>query len=239
MAEYTNVLEEHHVDGLLFLDFIMDGYDQYMQIWQNNRAMIFRMLDRILTSVPFDGVVTDHYSSSKKLITHILSQGWNDIVLVSESIPPAKRVLGSWRAWKEHSSSSALDLEKNEVAYEVRTAASKYKAVKAFIEAGRVQKGKTALLLDGADGVTGVYGAITESGLTIGKDIAVAATNNTPLNEYVYPELTVIAEPRAEIAKSLVEMLLKKIEGEQLDPIPLDKYEPQLKIGASTCNINH
>ncbi|OHB58874.1 MAG: hypothetical protein A2Y12_00465 [Planctomycetes bacterium GWF2_42_9] len=234
IAKYTSALDNHHVDGLLFLDFIMDGYDQYMQIWQSNRSMIFRMLDPLLASVPFDGVVTNHYKSGKNLIEHVISQGWTDVVLVAEAMPSKRRDTGSWRAWKEYVCCAGLDYSKNEIVYEKRIAMSRFDAVKAFVDSGRVQNGRTALLLDGGDGVTAVYGALAEAGLVVGKDVAVAAMNTVPTNEYVNPQLTVISEPRGEIARVLVETLLQKIEGEPIKSVSIDMYEPKLITGPST-----
>jgi DNA-binding LacI/PurR family transcriptional regulator len=234
MSKYLGTLDDHHVDGLLFLDYIADGHDQYMQIWQSNRAMIFRMLDSMLASVPFDGVIVDHYNAGKKLIAHILSQGWGSPILVSEKYPPT-RELGFWRAWKEYRCSAGLNPQNNEVVYQTRTAKCKYDAVKAFIDSGRVKKGETALLLDGGDGSSAVFGALSEAGLVVGKDIAVASTNIIPANEFVHPQMTVLSEPYEDIAKTMVELLLRNIENESLEISPAKSYEPQLVAGPSTC----
>ncbi len=233
-------LELHHVDGLVFLDYDQKAYDQYLHLWQTNRAMIFRIRDPMLSNIPFDHVLVDHHRGSEQLLSHILSEGWSDIVFVTEE--------GNERGMSRYISQLLVkeqvqqhlqgeDFVRKAILYKGRTAQSRYEAVRDFVQAGRVEKGKTVLLLDGGDGSTGVYTALNDAGMVIGRDIAVAAMNKLPTNECVSPALTVISEPFEQVAEAMLKHLISTIEdkNEGLSEGQIARFTPEVIVGPSTA----
>ena len=75
---------------------------------------------------------------------------------------------------------------------------------------------------------------MSDAGLIIGRDVAVAAMNSIPANEFVSPQLTTLTEPYEAIVDSLVSELLSEIQPDQDCPISQRVYEPELVIRAST-----
>jgi DNA-binding LacI/PurR family transcriptional regulator len=75
--------------------------------------------------------------------------------------------------------------------------------------------------------------AISEAGLIVGKDIAVAGFDGIQNAAFSQPPLTTIDQPVYQIAGMLVDMLAKKIKGQ---PIQQEKItlEPNLIIREST-----
>lgn len=236
-SKYLDLLEEHHVDGLVFFNYFQHQHDQYLRLWQNNDAMVFRVLDPSLQSTSFDSVLVDHYTASKKLIDHVLSQGWTEILLVNESDhADMPWEMGFPRSWAEFQLQAGVtDISQNLIVYGERKALNRYNAVKDFIASGRIKKGKTALLLDGGDGSSAVYSALAEEGLVIGKDVAVAAFNAVPKNEFVSPRMTLLSEPFEKVADDMIDLLIGNIEGKGLSPRLNVSYEPELIVGPSTC----
>jgi len=235
MPKQLGMLKDHHVDGLLFFDYTRQAYDQYLQLWQDNSSMVFRILDPLLTNLPFKGILVNHYEAGKKLIEYVLAQGWTDLCFVSEIVTEQLWEKGYGRTWAEYSRQSRDNACFNVIAYENRSAMHRYRAIEKFISSGCVKKGSTALILDGGDGSSGVYGALAKAGLVVGRDVAVASMNTLPPNEFVYPTMTMLSESYADIAEAMVDQLLQDIEG-KAEALPSGKsFEPKLMIEPSTC----
>ncbi|MHB9071598.1 MAG: LacI family DNA-binding transcriptional regulator [Sedimentisphaerales bacterium] len=238
MPKQLGMLKDHHVDGLLFFDYTRQAYDQYLQFWQDNNNMVFRLLDPLLTNLPFQGVFVNHYGAGRILIEHVLSQGWTDLCFVSEIVNDQLWEKGYGRAWAEFSRQACSNgYSYNVIEYEKRSAIHRYKAIKNLIGSGGIKKGNTALILDGGDGSSGVYGALAEAGLVIGRDVAIASMNTLPKNEFVCPAMTVLSEPYKDIAVAMVEQLLRDIEGKPEESSSVKSFEPKLIPGLSTCKL--
>jgi DNA-binding LacI/PurR family transcriptional regulator len=143
---------------------------------------------------------------------------------------------GYGRAWAEFSVQFCdKGLGGNLINYQNRNAANRYNAIKQFVQSKPVHKGRTAFVLDGGDGSSGVYSALSEAGLVVGSDVAVAAMNTVPANEFVFPQLTTLVEPYEVIADTLVSELLSEIQPELDYPVSQRVYEPELVAGVSTA----
>jgi len=236
MPKQLDMLKDHHVDGLLFFDYSRQLYDQYLQLWQDSNSMVFRMLDPLFAKLPFEGVLVDHYNAGKNLIEHVLAQGWNELYFVAETVNDQLWEKGYGRAWRE----SAGQIQRGDkvLAYGQRTATNRYQVIKEFISSGGVNKGRTAFILDGGDGSSGVYGALAEGGLVVGRDVAVASMNSLPTNEFVHPVMTMLTEPYKDVAESMVDQLLRSIEGDTQKASSAKLFEPQLIPGISTFRAN-
>jgi LacI family transcriptional regulator len=79
----------------------------------------------------------------------------------------------------------------------------------------------------------GVLHAAHEQGLDVGRNIAVSGFDGLRDSVHTEPALTTLAIPVAEIAKQLVQMLLKGVNSELLD-IQEIVIKPELRIRAST-----
>jgi DNA-binding LacI/PurR family transcriptional regulator len=238
ISKQLELLSQHHVDGLLFLDYVRQAYGQYLKLWQSNRAMVFRIPDQSMSNVPFNNVLIDHYTAGKNLIRHV-SKNWSDLYFVLENINDNSWNMvwekGFYRSWVDYVNENQLELTRNCIFYSCRTGQSRYEAIKKFISSGNIQKGETALILDGGDGASSVYAALAEAGLAVGRDVAVASMHSMPANEFVLPGMTVLSEPYELIAKELVERLLMIIEDKQKKFNLLTTYEPMLIESLSTC----
>ena len=237
VPEQLHEMEEQHVDGLLFLDYYRGTYDEYLRLWQSNHSMVFRVRDPAFFNVPFDSVLVDQRESGQRLVKHMLSEGWNDLVFVTEAMSPSTETVTDFqrhtRFWFDFGDNPE-HARYQSITHHDRSGRARYEAIKKFVADGNVVASKTGLVLDGADGVSGVYAACQEAGLVIGRDIAVAAMNRLPMNECVYPELTVTSEPFAEIAQALVDKMMASVEGNGVEDKPNKVFQLELIAGPST-----
>jgi DNA-binding LacI/PurR family transcriptional regulator len=61
----------------------------------------------------------------------------------------------------------------------------------------------------------GAFRALQAAGLSIPQDVSVVGFDNTYLCEFLHPPLTTVATPRADLAKSVLEMLYATIDGKE------------------------
>jgi DNA-binding LacI/PurR family transcriptional regulator len=78
----------------------------------------------------------------------------------------------------------------------------------------------------------GTYKAIRAAGLEIGPDVSVVGFDDVPLTEWLEPPLTSVRQPRREMGRTAVEILLAALSGE---PAPdLVVVQPTLVVRSST-----
>jgi DNA-binding LacI/PurR family transcriptional regulator len=78
----------------------------------------------------------------------------------------------------------------------------------------------------------GVYQAIRAARLSVGRDVSVVGFDDVSLTEWLDPPLTSVRQPRREMGRIAVEVLLKAVEGK---PAPeLVVVQPSLVVRAST-----
>jgi LacI family transcriptional regulator len=85
-----------------------------------------------------------------------------------------------------------------------------------FVQAQRLLESKippTAIFASNDDMAFGVMDAVKEAGLRVGSDISVVGFDDSPAAKEVYPKLTTVRQPMAEMGKVAVELLVGMIEG--------------------------
>ena len=79
----------------------------------------------------------------------------------------------------------------------------------------------------------GVLQAAKERGIYVGTELAIAGYDGIKETEFTNPPLTTIYQPTYEIARQLAQMLMRIIEGGELEESQV-VIKPQLIIRAST-----
>ena len=79
----------------------------------------------------------------------------------------------------------------------------------------------------------GAINAAMAHGLTVGQEIAIAGYDNIPMSEFLYPPLTTVAQPIQEAGQQVIELLLKQINGEEIEEKGM-MLEPKLIIRESS-----
>ena len=79
----------------------------------------------------------------------------------------------------------------------------------------------------------GAMSAVQDRGLVVGKDVAITGFDNIPMAEFSHPPLTTMHQPLYQIGGMVCEMLIRLIQGEELD----EKHvllKPELKVRQSS-----
>ncbi|MBY7142108.1 LacI family DNA-binding transcriptional regulator [Virgibacillus sp. NKC19-3] len=72
-----------------------------------------------------------------------------------------------------------------------------------------------SFFVSGDERAIAVYRAIQERDIKIGKEVGVLGIDNLGMSEYLYPDLTTLAQPKQDIAKSTIDLLVEQINKHQ------------------------
>lgn len=72
---------------------------------------------------------------------------------------------------------------------------------------------RKGIFISGDERALGVYRAVMEHGLEIGKDIGVIGIDNLRMGEFLFPPLTTIGQPKQEISELALNILVEQIDG--------------------------
>jgi DNA-binding LacI/PurR family transcriptional regulator len=174
-----------------------------------------------------------------ELVKKIIERGWDRLRLIVErsSERPNPYVdergllpyeaQGIERAVSE--TGVAFSFDEHVIYSDHRWAISRYEAVGRFLSAGRLGAG-TCLLHCGADGSSGTYAALTNAGLEIGTDVAVASTNPMPMWEYVLPLITSCLEFYETNSRWLVDNVIGLVESKSRRQTPIRSHTAPFKL---------
>lgn len=99
------------------------------------------------------------------------------------------------------------------------------------------QKPPSAVFCSSDTIAVGAYQAIQQQGLRIPQDISVIGYDDIELSQYLFPPLSTISQPKAELGKLAVELLLQRIKKPN-EPYQILTLSPTLKLRKSIKNIN-
>lgn len=73
-------------------------------------------------------------------------------------------------------------------------------------------RGVQTIFVSGDERALGVYRALAENGVKIGEDIGILGIDNLKMGQYLFPALSTIDQPKAEIAETALQLLIDQIE---------------------------
>ena len=176
-----------------------------------------------------EGVATvrmDDRLAAKDIVKHLISLGHTRIALISGP-ESGNAAAGRRHGYVDALSEAGLEIDHHAIItgdYSLRSG----------LEAARFllarPKPPTAIFAANDDMAVGAMTAIMAAGLSIPKDISVAGFDDTRLASAVWPALTTIRQPVAEMAKRAAERLMASDDGDASD----DVFQFELVVRQST-----
>jgi len=173
-----------------------------------------------------DYVSTDRYKGSYLLTEHLIKLGRKDIGFLGYRTDEEKRFAGYRDCLHAH----RILLTREWVVPGRGLYLNGYEAAEKLLSLRRLPQAVMALNDTMA---IGAMRAIREHGLRIPQDMAVVGFDNVEEGEYSCPPLTTVSQPRSEIARRLVDILLMRIENKNGVPAQRIDLEPELVIRES------
>jgi LacI family transcriptional regulator len=220
------LLQSRQVDGLLVVVALQRGDHSHLKRAMSAGVPIV-CLDRIPKGVSVDSVTVDNVRAAENCTQHLIDIGHRRIAYIggrSGMYIAGERLRGYRKAMEkaglpliEREGDFRLDSGR-QIGHELLFGPDKPTAV--FI-------GNLLMTL-------GVLKAISESGLRIPEDVAIATFDYYPWIDGFHPRLTAVIQPGYDIGYRAARLLIDRLEGKRTEPPVKLQLETKLRIAEST-----
>lgn len=225
-ALYERWVQGRKVDGIILnRTRLQDWRVQYL----TERKTPFVSLERSQLPVEFIGVETETNQGMIELIAHLANQGHSRIAYIGAS-PDLKIEYDRHQGYQFGLREAQITPDITLTIHANLTPEGGYQAAKQLLA---LANAPTAIVCVNDLTAIGAMHAAHESGLKVGRDIAIAGFDGIADSAHTQPPLTTLDQPVYEIAGRLVMMLLTLINGESLSERQV-KIQPKLLIRPST-----
>lgn len=210
--EIFAVLRSRRIDGILLVSAPGKGSPKHLQQTLEDKVPVV-CLARIPEGFPVDSVSIRNRENARECVQHLISVGHTRIAAIGgpNSVAPARdRREGYLDALKE----AGLPVDPALIAEGDFRSESGYRLGKQLLQ---LPDPPTALFVANGMMTVGLLKALDELGLRSPGDVALAAFGDRGVAEYLYPNVTVAAQPSYEIGYRGAELAIQRIHGE-LDP---------------------
>ncbi len=208
---YTEVLENKQVDGIIFVG-AGENRESISEIVRDGLPLV--VVDRDMGSLDLDTVTTDNHQGGMLATQHLLALGHRVIACISgpsNITPSAERVTGYQDALKQ----AGIALQPALEARGDFHAPSGYSAALVLLA---LSPRPTAIFVCNDMMAIGALRAAAQLGLRIPEDVAVVGFDDIELALYTTPPLSTIAQPKQEIGKLAVQLILERMGSVLLQP---------------------
>lgn len=215
-SAYVDVLLAKQVDGILLASTgLIPGQDDDRMIATIRHAGVpCVVLDRDLGDQPIDHILVDNHEGGFLAGTYILDRGHRKVACVvgpNDLTPSAGRIAGFRRALDE----AGVDLPASAVVRGNGRQDGGARAVEDLLARG---VDVTAIFAFNDEMAIGIIGALQRHGRRVPDDISVIGFDDIPYAAAIFPAVTTIAQPIAEMGKLGLTMLLERIRQPGLAP---------------------
>jgi LacI family transcriptional regulator len=208
-ASYVDALLSKRVDGLILASSGLipadDGHDAVERILAAGAPCV--VVDRDLGEMPVDQVLVDNDRGGYLAGQHLLALGHRRIACLvgpSDLTPSAGRFVGFMRALEE----AGVRIAPQCLVRGDGRPAGGAAAVRQLMAQGF---DVTAVFAFNDLMATGAMGELQRAGLRVPRDMSVVGFDDIPLASAIYPALTTVAQPIAEMGKVGVRLLLDRM----------------------------
>ncbi|WP_078434995.1 LacI family DNA-binding transcriptional regulator [Metabacillus halosaccharovorans] len=206
--EYINLLLQKQADGMVLLTARQD---------KTQLEEIAEHFPMVLACEYMDGlnvptVSIDNISSARKATEHLIQQGHTKIAHITGPINvilSRDRLRGFQQAMMSHD----LEIDSAYIQEGDFTFESGYHQMLKLLA---LETPPSAVFVFNDEMAMGVIKAVKDSHLSIPENVAVVGFDNIKMSSVIEPNLTTINQPKYEIGKKAMELLLKLINGESL-----------------------
>jgi LacI family transcriptional regulator len=222
----TEILQEHHVDGIVVSGPLV--HDKVLAHLHNQGAHIVLLGQIPNSDIPFIDI--DNVRGAMQATRHLITLGHQRIGLITnastEYTASADRLIGYRRALEAHD----IPFEKHLVRYGNFTPQSGAQAMDELLS---IDPRPTAVFVASDTVALGALQSIRAHGLRVPQDIAIVGFDDIPLAEFMEPPLTTIHLPADGLGWGAADMLIKLINNTYPDRTPKVLLETEVVIRRS------
>lgn len=218
---YVDVLGKKQVDGIIFVG-TGDQADSLLLLFDQEIPLV--LVDRDLPEVEVDAVLTDNLLGGQQATSHLIDLGHRRIGCItgpSHLTPSAQRVTGYRHALED----AGLPVDEGLIKRGDFHPESGHTAALSLIA---LANAPTAIFVCNDLMAIGVLFAAAEVGRRVPEDLSVVGFDDIELASYTIPSLTTISQPKSQIGRTAVKLLIERI---------ADKSRPVQRVLLSTSLI--
>jgi LacI family repressor for deo operon, udp, cdd, tsx, nupC, and nupG len=223
--EYFNMLRDGHADGMILMTGSLPAGGGFLE---HARDLPVVVALEVIEGLGLPHVVIDNVSASRRAVEHLIGLGHRRIAHIAGPVPEIMSVRRA-QGYREAMLAAGLPLRPG------------YEQVGDYLL--RSGERLCRALFDRTDPPTAIFcandemafGAIHElrrMGLDVPRDVSVVGFDDLFLSEAFYPPLTTVNQPRAEIGRQAMELLLRVFGGE--DEAATIEMPTELRVRGST-----
>lgn len=225
-AAYVDLLVERRVAGILF---VAAGVSTELVDELQRQRVPLVVIDREVSGVAVDMVQTNHYQGGRLATEHLIALGHRRIGCIaagSDLSPSAERLTG----YKDALAAHGLAYDAALVIPGDFQFASGYRATEQLLS---LEERPTAVFACNDLMAVGAIRAATARGLRVPDDLSIVGFDDISLASYTNPPLTTIHQPKREIGRLAMEMLLTRMSDPDAPPHSV-RLETELVVRQSS-----
>lgn len=213
IREAIRYFTARRVDGIVVMNYVVDAETEQMMRSSDVPIVYFGVLP-----VGAPSVCLDDYTSFKTMTQYLIGKGYTDIGFFGKRLEPSVNEMRHKAILDAHREAHLPFRDENFFFFEDTQPekAAILAGADKLLASGHVPR---ALLCDFDDVAACLYGKLHSAGLRIPEDTALIGMGNTPICEFLTPELTSLNINAGETGRVMAELLLKQIQGGEADRV--------------------
>lgn len=223
--EYMEMLKTRLIDGVIFTRPVIDS--QELSQYAKHYPMV--QCCEYAEGAKVSSVTIHDESAAYEAVSYLAKQGHKRIACLTclSDVSGRKRLQGYKRVLEEQGISIREDYI-HDTNYSFKT------GKKSTLELMALEEPPTAIFSVSDTLAIGAMKGLYELGIEPGKDIAVVGFDNTEISEMYHPTLTTVSQPRYELGKMAMELLIESIQTSNYEEITHIRLNHELLIREST-----
>lgn len=231
---YIDQLIESSVEGMIIVPPYIPsrGLEPYKKLNQNNIRFVF--CNRAMIGVPAPFVCSNNYFGGYLATRHLIETGHKKIAYISR--PLYQTSLERFMGYKAALAEAHLEIDESFVIFDTSFYVdnSGYNSMQQLLKSGTRPD---AVFCFNDMIAKGVYQALQETGIAVGKDVAIIGYDNTGICEALPIKLSSVNFFNYEIGRKAALILLEMTRGELAMRQSLDIFQPELVVRESSLPI--
>ena len=203
---YERVLRGRHVDGLIMLSSDIDDPILPLLIRDNETPLVLVGRHPYLKDVP--SVDVDNPAGAAEAVRHLIQLGHRRIATITGPLYMAA-AMDRRDGYKQALAEFAIPIRPELIVEGDFTQPGGYRAMEKLLQ---LAEPPSAVFVASDPMAAGALRAVSDAGLEVPDDVAVASFDDTPLASMVTPPLTAVHQPVYELGAAAADLLLGRLE---------------------------
>ncbi|SFJ88409.1 LacI family DNA-binding transcriptional regulator [Thermoflavimicrobium dichotomicum] len=205
-VRYITLLKQKSVDGII-LASSFENHQVLKGLLEENFPIA--LISQEIPSLAIDSVTVDDFLGGYQVTEYLLQLGHQKIAIVAEKAPSNQKRMDGYR---KAIADANVEMKENYMAITQATVEGGYHCANQLFD---LPEPPTAIFACNDLIAIGVIKAARERNLKIPNDLSVVGFDNTFMAEMVDPPLSSVQQPICEMSRQVVDLLVKKIQGEK------------------------